>query len=463
MYYFSINKKTSFFIGWLFGFGYFLSNTYWISHSLTFEHSYSFLIPFSLILLPAFLGLFYGFATLLIFILKLSKNLKSILLFSLIFSVIEFIRGLILTGFPWNLHVFSLSNFINSIQLLSYVGTYTLNLLVITIFLLPLTLTFDKPKIYKILSLSILFLIIILNDNFGLYKINKFNQKLTTELDMKLKIISPNIKIERYFSGESPLYRLQEIIDLSNPQKRDNGEIFIFPEGILVGINLSELKNYKQIFEEKYSDKDLLVFGINSKKKGKIYNSLVILDKHLNVLGKYDKNNLVPFGEFLPFEGLFLKIGIKKITSGYTSFSSSNKRQLIELNNVKFLPLICYEIIYSGNLNYNNENYDLIINISEDGWFGNSIGPYQHFSHSVFRAIEEGKNIVRSSNNGISGLVDPTGNLLKTNKSTESSVIYINNLRYSETTYFSKYGNKIFFYFVLIYITLIFFLQRKDL
>ena len=92
--------------------------------------------------------------------------------------------------------------------------------------------------------------------------------------------------------------------------------------------------------------------------------------------------------ESISFEKLLKKLGIKKITQGYASFSMDNKRNIKNIDNINFLPLICYEIIYSGNINKTNSNFDFILNISEDGWFGNSVGPIQHFSHSIFRSIE---------------------------------------------------------------------------
>ena len=188
---------------------------------------------------------------------------------------------------------------------------------------------------------------------------------------------------------------------------------------------------------------------------------MVVLDNNANILTKYNKNKLVPFGEFLPFENLFTELGFKKITQGYQSFTSDNKRNLISVNNINFIPLICYEIIYSGKINKNNQNFEFIINISEDGWFGNSIGPYQHFSHSIFRAIEEGKNLVRSANNGISAFINPKGQIINKIKSTDKGVIEVKSFRESKKTLFSTYGNKIFFYFLLFYITLIFFLKKK--
>ena len=133
------------------------------------------------------------------------------------------------------------------------------------------------------------------------------------------------------------------------------------------------------------------------------------------------------------------------------------------LFDIKILPLICYEIIYSGKLNKNNEDFDFIINISEDGWFGNSIGPHQHFSHSIFRAIEEGKNIIRSANNGTTAHIDPIGRVLNKIESTKRGVIEIENYKIHTKTLFGKYGNKIFFYFLLFYITLIFFLKKKEI
>ena len=202
--------------------------------------------------------------------------------------------------------------------------------------------------------------------------------------------------------------------------------------------------------------------GINSNQNSKIYNSMAYLDNNLTVLSKYNKNKLVPFGEFLPLEKFFKKIGLKKITQGYISFSAANERKILLIENIRFLPLICYEIIYSGKINKNNGEFDFIVNISEDGWFGNSIGPHQHFSHSIFRSIEEGKNLIRSTNGGISAYVDAVGNVINQVKSTDKGVIEVKSYKKTSKTFFSRYGNKIFFYFLIFYITLIFFIKKKE-
>ena len=144
-------KLFSFIFGWMFGFGYFISSLYWISNALTFDDVFKPLIPLSIITIPLFLGIFYGLATFFTSFIKIKKNFSSILIFCLIFAIIEFIRGYILGGFPWNLIVYSLTKYLYSIQILSLVGTYSLNLLALTIFTLPASLIFKQSIKSKLL------------------------------------------------------------------------------------------------------------------------------------------------------------------------------------------------------------------------------------------------------------------------------------------------------------------------
>ena len=467
IYNYKKSKWISFQIGWLFGFGYFISNLYWITNSLTFEEIFKPLIPFALIIIPLFLGIFYGLGTLICSFFNLKKNFSTVLIFAVIFSLIEFIRGFVLGGFPWNIIVYSWTNYLNSIQILSLIGTYSFNLISITIFLLPFLFLFQKEIKIKIFIFLFLVFILISNAFYG-YKKIKNDEKFYSEFkDFKIKIISPKISIDRFFEVNNEGIIIEELIELSNPNISHN-TIFIFPEGALAGVNLNKLKSFKEIFLKKYSDKHIIIMGINTEEEignsSKIYNSMVILDNNLNLISEYNKIKLVPFGEFLPFENFFKKIGLKKVSYGYESFSAGNKRKSISLgfDNLNFIPLICYEIIYSGKISLESGKTNFIINISEDGWFGDSIGPHQHFSHTIFRAIEEGKNIIRSANNGISAYIDSNGLIISKLESNKKGVIEINNYKKFSETLFSKFGNKIFFYIVLIYVGLIFFIKRWE-
>ena len=131
------NNKLFFTYGWYFGFGFFLFNLYWIVISLTFDQTFKFLIPVAIILVPSFLSIFYGLMTYLFSIFYSKNVISSFFIFSVLFGTIEFIRGTILTGFPWNLIAFSFSDSTYFIQILSVIGTYSFNLICISLFLLP--------------------------------------------------------------------------------------------------------------------------------------------------------------------------------------------------------------------------------------------------------------------------------------------------------------------------------------
>ena len=459
------NKKLSFLYGWLFGFGYFISNLYWISISLTFDESFKFLIPLTIVLVPAFLALFYGLASFLFLIFKPKKNLSSFFLFSLTFGTIEFIRGTILTGFPWNLIAYSFSNHIEILNITSVIGTYSFNLFCISLFASTSFLILRDSK--KEIIVCILFLVITLSFYFfGSQRLEKFNKIEANNLNYKLRVISSNISIDRFYKNTDPISVINDLIKISSPQNNEK-TIFIWPEGILPDISKNQLKDYKFLFENEFNENHILSIGINDmKKEGQIikyFNSFTIYDHNLEILNSYNKVNLVPFGEFLPFEKMLNFIGLKTITNNYQSYSRGKKRNIIEVSKIDFsirlLPLICYEIIYTGNI-FNSRDFDFIVNISEDGWFGQSIGPHQHFAHSIYRAIESGKYVLRSANNGLAAIVNPLGIVEKKVNVNQSGFIDLIETKKIEPTIFSKYGNKIFLLIILLYIFLIFSFNR---
>ena len=457
----SKNKVISFNFGWIFGFAFFISNLYWITHSLSFEDMFKPLIPFALILIPLFLGLFYGISTLVFSFLNPKKNILSILILATSLSVFEYIRSFLFGGFPWNLISFSFTNNLEFIQLLSLTGTYAFNSIIILLFLLPTILFFNYKKNLKINIFIISIIVIFVNYFWGKLNLRQYELTKKKDLGFTIKIISPKININRYFQNENPSKFISELIDISEPNPL-NKTIFILPEGILSSINFEDLKNFKDLFSNNYSKKHKIILGMNIYENEKIYNSLLVLNNELKILDKYYKNNLVPFGEFLPFEKILQNLGFKKITQGYQSFSSDNRRDLIKLNEYNFVPLICYEVIFSGKINKSKRKYDFILNISEDGWFGNSIGPHQHYSHLIFRSIEEGKAVIRSSNNGISAYISPKGQVIDKILTTEKGFIEFRSFKKSNKTIFSSQGNKIFFYFLFIYISLIFFFKTRE-
>ena len=450
-------KKYFFLYGWLFGFGYFLTNLYWISISLTFDESFKFLIPITVFLIPTFLAIFYGFVSYLFKIFNFKGVINSFLIFSLLFAIFEYLRGSILTGFPWNLIAYSFVNQLEIISITSVIGTYGFNLFCISLFSSPSLLLLKETNkeiatfIFFLISLFVFYL-------YGYHYEKKFYEASKISHDFKVRAVSSNISLKRYYSNSNPVPVIEELIKISDPNLEEK-TIFIWPEGILPNISQNDLIKYKYLFKNKFNKNHFLMIGVNSETKvddtTNYFNSFALYDNELNLLNSYNKINLVPFGEFLPFENFLSNIGLKTVTNNFQSYTKGDRRNIIEIKSdnysLKILPLICYEIIFSGKI-FKKNNFDIIINISEDGWFGKSIGPKQHFAHSIFRSIESGKYIVRSANNGVSAIINPIGEIEKSLDLNDNGYVDFKERKIIQPTVFSKFGNKIFGFSILLYI-----------
>jgi apolipoprotein N-acyltransferase len=143
------------------------------------------------------------------------------------------------------------------------------------------------------------------------------------------------------------------------------------------------------------------------------YNSIYVIDHDGNVLSVYDKLHLVPFGEFLPLQDWMEKIGFEQLTRVQGGFIPGTRRRSMEVPNApRMLPLICYEAVFPGDVVEGNDRPGWIVNLTNDGWFGISTGPYQHLQQARLRAIEQGLPLVRAANTGISAVIDPLGRVV---------------------------------------------------
>ena len=250
---------------------------------------------------------------------------------------------------------------------------------------------------------------------YGNYSINKNDIYLKSQNDkFNVKVISPNFDLKYELSVEEIENRLKKLIRYSEPNKKIK-TLFIWPEGALSGYSYNDVTEFKNVISKNFSDNHYILFGINrlNDEKGKYYNSLVIVNNEFEILQQYNKQKLVPFGEFLPFEKFLKKLGLKKITEGHGSFLKGDKQKNLIIENLNILPMICYEIIFTKLIQQANDRTNLIINISEDGWFGKTIGPEQHFAKAMFRAIEQNSFLIRSANKGISAIISNKGEIIK--------------------------------------------------
>ena len=444
--------------GLSFGFGFYFSSISWITNSLTFDENFKNLIPIALIIIPLFLSLFIAL-TILFVGPYLSLNFSSLFIFSAALAISDYLRALLFTGFPWNLWAYSTSWINEILQILNNIGLYSYNLLVITFFFLPVIIFFKFNILKKIIILIFCAFIILSLYLYGNFEINK-NKNYLKNIDEKIfiKIVSPNFDLEYGLSLKKIENRFKKLIKYSEPDK-EKKTLFIWPEGVFSGYSYKEILNFKELISKNFSNKHFIIFGTNylDQDTGDFFNSMLVVDNNFEIIQIYNKRKLVPFGEFLPFESILNKFGLKKITEGYGSFLKGSKDNNLILEKINILPLICYEIIFTNLIQKSGSSTNLIVNISEDGWFGKSIGPNQHFAKSIFRAIENNTFLLRSANKGVSAIIDNKGKVIKQlNRNEAGSIEFDVPLIKSK-----KIKNDLIFFVLLITYLLIFLICRK--
>jgi apolipoprotein N-acyltransferase len=299
---------------------------------------------------------------------------------------------------------------------------------------------------------------------YGTFSINK-NKGLINYLDnnkkIYTKVISPNFELKYNSSIKEVENKLKKLVRYSDPDPQKE-TLFIWPEGVFTGFNYNEISQFRDLINNHFKENHLILFGINTldKNSGEYFNSLVIVNNKFKILHQYNKKKLVPFGEFLPFEKFLNKLGLKKVTQGHGSFSKGKMQGNIVLNNLNILPLICYEIIFPELTQQASNKTNLIVNISEDGWFGNSIGPHQHFAKAIFRSIENNLFLVRSANKGISAIISNKGEILKRLNTNEEG-----NIEMDIPLFKLDYKNKndlIFFILLFTYLSIFLIFKNKS-
>ncbi len=428
----------------LFGFGFFISYLFWVKNPFfVFEETKNFFLVFLLliILLSLILSLIFTIIS------KLGKNIPIFFLIPFMFTIFEYIISVTFYGFPW----FTFSLVISSNEYLLFslksFGTLISSYLIIQIFCLPFIfitkVNLRKEMIYFSLFIVLpLIILLILNANF------KNNNLKTKTID--LEIFQLNFKNND--KSLSPEKKLDKII---NNIQKSTADLLIFGENnfpyLLDNLNLKILK-------DSLKENQVLIIGATRFENNKYYNSLISITK--SKVNYFDKKILVPFGEFLPLRD---SLNFLERIVGPNNFSNGNEQRLINLpNNISFIPVICYEIVFYWKLlNKLNYNSNFIINITNDFWFGKYIGPYQHFYLTKIRAAEFNKPIIRVSNNGISAVIDNKGSIIK-NTELNNTEKFKYKLYLQENINFVNLHLLLKIYFLIIFLLFTLYYLRKN-
>ena len=451
------STKKSFFIGWYFGFGFFLGSMHWIISPFLIYEKHFYLSPFIIIIFPLFMGLFFSIHSLLISEFKKKYNLKNgnflftkSFFVSLFFFLTEVIRSSIFGGLPFNLtaHLWAYQS--DFIQTSKIYGVFGLSFLTINwITLISLNFFSKKNMSALIILIFFPFSLIIAGKFLNLEKLDdgKINQ-------ISVRVVQPNIpQIEKWnrLLFQDNLEKLIELTKINN--NSDEKKIVVWPEVALTSY-FNEDKELDEYLRKNIPSNVILITGTLRREFAnqdfKIFNSLFILKDKDHFF--YDKKKLVPFGEFIPLRQLF---AFAKLTPGSGEFDVGQKPNLIELklNDFKIIiePSICYEAIFQT---FGTNNSNLFVNVTNDAWFGKTTGPRQHLAAQIFRSVEKGVPLIRSSNSGISVITDLNGKILKRIDLDKYGYIEGNIAVISSETFFEKNKNKslLILLFVLILI-----------
>jgi apolipoprotein N-acyltransferase len=410
--------------GWWFGFGYFLAGLYWIGFAFLVDaKTFAWLLPFAVIGLPAGLAIFSALAFALARLMWTRGPLRLFAL-ALALTATEWLRGHLLTGFPWNVFGYALTGPLVLAQASALIGIWGLTFFAVILFASPAVLVderADTPRPYMtpLIALAIL-------AAFAAYGAVRLAQTPTQFVaGVKLRIMQPNLAQDEKFNYGARQSVISRYVALSDRATgpgatgvRDVTHL-IWPESAFPFFLAREADALAKIAELLPPTTVLIVGAARPVSMTptsavlRAYNSIYVIDHDGSILSVYDKLHLVPFGEYLPFQDFLESLGLMQLTKQRGGYVPGTVRKPIALPRAPaFLPLICYEIVFPGDAVPRGERPGWLVNLTNDGWFGNSTGPYQHFQQARVRAIEEGLPLVRAANTGISAVVDPLGRIV---------------------------------------------------
>ncbi len=414
----AITKRVAFFIGWWFGLGYFTTGLYWFAYALLVEpEKFAWMIPFAVLGLPSILAIYYGLATLAWKAISQRIALPpivSIILFSAIWLIFEWLRGHLFTGFPWNLAAYSwgLSNAM--VQWASVIGAYGYSGWTIVLSTLPAIWYITPNERQRVVALSITLLMLSIPFTYGIWRLNAHPTQFTKQT---IHVVQGNIAQQHKWDPEKQFETVQTYVELTqNPDLPDDA-VIIWPETAYPYFLEANTPPVNFIAKALPENGVLLTGAMhaewNANKMGikHFYNGVHAVRPNGTVEAVYNKSRLVPFGEYVPFRGY---LPVEKITHGMQDFMAGEGATRMSIKGVApFQPLICYEVIFPDYTLASNQNSEWLLNTTNDAWFGVSTGPYQHLQMARFRAVEQGVPMVRAANTGISAVFDAYGRELK--------------------------------------------------
>ena len=406
----------AFWIGWCFGFGYFLGGLWWLGNALLVEaDDFAWAVPLAVIGVPAFLAFFYAFATAIARILW-SDGLGRIAALAFAFWLFEWLRSFVLTGFPWNAIGYAAMPVPLMMQSASLIGLGGVTLLAVFVFAAPALIGTRKGMRF---GLSVAVLLVVAHFGYGYYRLG---EPLPPAADpaVTFRLVQPLIDQSKKLDDNERMAIFEEHLKLTQAPAENGGkrpDVIVWPETAVPFI-LTENPDALLRISDVLQDGQILIAGaVRAEDAGagqppRYYNSIYVIDDRGQIVGASDKVHLVPFGEYLPLESLLSAAGLDTVAMP-GGFSAAATRSLLTLPGGKTLyPLICYEAIFPAEIGNDALQANALLNLTNDAWFGNTPGPYQHFQQAQLRSVEMGLPLIRDANTGVSAVVNARGEVV---------------------------------------------------
>lgn len=409
------SAKRAFALGYAFGFGFFSVGLAWVSNALLTEGmGFAALAPLPPIGFGVWGGFFPAFTCLIAF--YAAQGWRRLFAFAAAWGVFEWVRAWLFTGFPWNLIATVWTPYPEMLQTASIWGAYGLGM--ITVFAASLPSLFFNAKGAKVLlPVAVFSLSCAALWGYGACRLNDAPPLSDAIRGIKIRLVQPNIPQGQKWNKAQAEEMLMKHVHLSRKEGAETLTHVIWPETATQFLLEQDEFARALAINALKPGAVLITGGLRAEKDPapenkdfplKVFNSILVFDDAGFLLSKYDKSHLVPFGEYAPLRSVFPFM--RKFTPGAFDFSAGNGVETIEMK--RQLPvgmLICYEVIFPAEVADKERRPYWLLNVTNDGWYGISAGPHQHFAAAQMRAVEEGIPLVRAANTGISGVIDAYG------------------------------------------------------
>jgi apolipoprotein N-acyltransferase len=407
--------RSGFGTGWCFGFGYFVTAFHWIGFAFLVDAAtYLWMMPFMLGALSGGMSVYWGLAALAARRFG-GSGLPLVLMFAACLGTAEWLRGHLLTGFPWAAPGLAVDGMGAVAQLGAIFGMPGLTVLIVLWAGVPLVLIGNGSPAAKVAAVALLAL---LPAGWGLGGLRLASASDAVVPGVTLRIAQPNIGQQQKWREDNARAIFDTLKTLSaeptavRPQGIAGVTHLIWPESA-VPFLIDESPVARAELKPLLGGRTVLITGSlrrDAADAGRIFNSVIAFDGATEVVVRYDKWRLVPGGEFLPFESLLEPLGFRKVVTVPGSFQPGAGPVTVAVPGLPAAAmLICYEAIFPHDLVDAANRPGVLINVTNDGWFGRSTGPHQHLAQARLRAIEQGLPIVRAANTGISAVIDSYG------------------------------------------------------